>query len=336
MHPLISVIIPAFNSAESITDSIGSILTQSSYAQETEIIVIDDESTDNTRELVRKLATQHPAIKLFDNVRTKGPSGARNVGLMNARGNYIAFLDADDKWYPDHLQKAISFLDRYKDVDVVFYNFDIHELNTNRVIEDWFTQRNYPRALMLEKMDDEYYLIRDDMINALFEESFLHLQSMVIKRKAVDGVLFNETVLRSGDRDFAISLADKSSARYAFGDVKTSVWFRHDNSLTTNSSDSFVAMALDHITFYREYLSRYSDRPNSAPILKKILLENYLDVSFHFRHKNQLMLSLQYLVNSVKYGFDIIQVKQLVKIAGAFLIYKVLQRRLPVQSDGAN
>lgn len=329
MQPRISVIIPAYNAEAFIANAINSIVDQSSYADSTEIIVVDDGSTDNTTQIVADLSRRYSTLKLFTNDRQKGPSGARNVGLDNAGGDFIAFLDADDLWYPDHLEKAIAFLQRHQAVDVVFYNFDIHELDTQRVIGDWFSERNYPRALASDQIEDKYYLIKQDMLNALFEESFLHLQSMVIKRKAVEGVRFNESVLRSGDRDFAVTLADKSNAKYAFGEMVTGVWFRHEKSLTTNSTDAFVAMALDHISFYMDYLSRYTNRPGSAPILKNILRVNYLDVSYHYRHTNELSVSLGYLIKSLKYGVRTDQIVQFVKICAAFFIYKLFQCRKP-------
>ena len=124
MNPSVSVIMPAFNADQFITEAILSILNQS-FDKEIEIIVVDDNSTDNTKEIVKSLGREHNEIVLLDNKRSKGPSGARNTGLLEARCDFIAFLDADDLWTNNHLLEGTNFLSRNTDVDAVFYNFHV-------------------------------------------------------------------------------------------------------------------------------------------------------------------------------------------------------------------
>ena len=88
MPPRISVIIPAYNAEIFVADAINSVLAQK-YNQEAEIIVVDDSSSDNTRAVVTAIAEHSPQIKLFSNERKKGPSGARNTGLLKAGGEYF-------------------------------------------------------------------------------------------------------------------------------------------------------------------------------------------------------------------------------------------------------
>lgn len=319
--PRISIILPAYNAADYITLAIDSILGQSAYADESEILVVDDRSSDNTKTIVNSLSHRHPQVKLIDNQRKKGPSGARNTGLQHAKGDYIAFLDADDLWYPNHLESGIRFLEANPAIDIVFYNFDIVELETNRHTGDWFSEKKFTKKLRCEKLTDQYYRIIDDMLNALIEESFLHLQSMVIRSSACQNILFNETIVRSGDRDFAISLAVKSNAKYAYGLSKTGVWHRHAKSLTSNNSGNFLAMALDHIAYFSEYLAQYSERPNTAGILKRELLENHIDASYQYRSKHELGPSFKHLLASAKYGFSPSQPREFVKIIVSALIH---------------
>src|SRR5262245_45803696 len=110
-QPRVSVIVPAFNAEAYISNAINSILGQTAFADELEILIVDDRSTDNTRQVVADLNAAYPQVKLLINERSRGPSGARNTGLLQARGEYIAFLDADDLWHDDHLAKGIPFLE---------------------------------------------------------------------------------------------------------------------------------------------------------------------------------------------------------------------------------
>ena len=107
----VSVIIPAFNSESTIVSAIRSVLAQT--YDNTEIIVIDDASKDNTVEVINKSFPQElniGKIILVEMGENTGSSGARNKGIRVSRGQLIAFLDSDDIWLPDKLQKQLDRL----------------------------------------------------------------------------------------------------------------------------------------------------------------------------------------------------------------------------------
>lgn len=99
---LISVVMPCYNGAENITASVRSVLDQS-YPQ-LELIVVDDGSQDNSLELLQQLAREDQRLRVYQQ-QNSGAGPARNHALRKARGSWIAFLDADDYWDPDCLQK---------------------------------------------------------------------------------------------------------------------------------------------------------------------------------------------------------------------------------------
>ena len=110
-HPLISVIIPAYNAQDFIQKALDSVLAQS-YSHY-EVLIVNDGSTDNTEALVK---TYHdPRVKLISQ-SNGGLSNARNTGIKNAKGNYLAFLDADDYWIAEKLEKQIEILRRHPEV----------------------------------------------------------------------------------------------------------------------------------------------------------------------------------------------------------------------------
>jgi teichuronic acid biosynthesis glycosyltransferase TuaG len=112
MKPIVSVIIPVYNNALYIRKSIDSVLNQSI---EVELIIIDDCSTDNIDEVLGKYKSYNNIIYLKNNLNI-GVAASRNLGVDQAKGKYIAFLDSDDWWAADKLEKQITFMEEKKAV----------------------------------------------------------------------------------------------------------------------------------------------------------------------------------------------------------------------------
>ncbi|MDN0055087.1 glycosyltransferase family 2 protein [Collinsella ihumii] len=108
MTPLVSVIMPSYNAERHIAESIASVQTQT--LDDWELIVSDDCSSDSTREIVSGIAESDPRVRLLPLEENGGAAKARNNSLSHARGRYIAYLDADDLWYPEKLERQIAFM----------------------------------------------------------------------------------------------------------------------------------------------------------------------------------------------------------------------------------
>lgn len=104
----VSVVIPTHNRAHCLTRAINSVLSQTN--KDFEIIVVDDRSKDETKQLVQSFAD----VKYVVNQHKRGPAGARNQGIEVASGEYVAFLDSDDEWLPEHLESSLMYLESYK------------------------------------------------------------------------------------------------------------------------------------------------------------------------------------------------------------------------------
>jgi glycosyltransferase involved in cell wall biosynthesis len=104
---LVSVIVPAYNAAAFIAETVGSALAQT--YRDIEIIVVDDGSTDNTVEIVKSLASQDQRVRLLQQ-QNSGVAAARNYAIEQSRGTLIAPLDADDLWRPDKLAKQVAVM----------------------------------------------------------------------------------------------------------------------------------------------------------------------------------------------------------------------------------
>lgn len=106
MNELVSVIMPSYNTAKFIEETINSVLNQT--YQNFEIIIVDDCSTDNTDEVVAQIRDER--IKYIKNEKNSGAALSRNRALREAKGKWIAFLDSDDVWLPEKLEKQIAFM----------------------------------------------------------------------------------------------------------------------------------------------------------------------------------------------------------------------------------
>jgi glycosyltransferase involved in cell wall biosynthesis len=128
-NPLISCIIPVFNGERYLGEALDSILAQT--YRPIEIIVIDDGSTDGTAELVARYGDRIRYVRQHN----EGAPTARNAGLSVARGAFIAFLDSDDLWHPDKLERQMSRFEARPELDLCvthLQRFWISELETER------------------------------------------------------------------------------------------------------------------------------------------------------------------------------------------------------------
>ncbi len=106
-----SIVMPAYNAASYLRQSIGSALAQTE--QRCEVLVIDDASSDNTADVVARLAEQDGRVRLLRNAVNRGPAASRNRGFAEARGDWIALLDADDEFAPHRIETLITLGERH-------------------------------------------------------------------------------------------------------------------------------------------------------------------------------------------------------------------------------
>ena len=119
---MISIVIPLYNKEQSITSTLQTVLKQT--YQDFEIVIVDDGSTDHSVEEVKKVID--PRIRLIHQSNA-GVSAARNRGIDDARGEYIAFLDADDEWKPDYLKAQYELTLKYTECSVFTCNYEFKD-----------------------------------------------------------------------------------------------------------------------------------------------------------------------------------------------------------------
>ena len=191
---LVSVIIPAHNAASWLSDSLDGVLKQTYPDWET--IVVDDGSTDNTTQVVERYCARDDRIRLLTQTINRGPATARNIGMLAARGDYIAFLDADDLWLTTKLEKQVASLQTKPDVGACYTWFET--VNDHRqVIQQW---KDLRRTFWHNPVD-AFALARGNYVCG-------SASSVMIRRTLIETVgLFNESMRGSEDLDYWYRIA---------------------------------------------------------------------------------------------------------------------------------
>jgi len=109
---LVTIATPSYNSSKFISETINSVLAQT--YKNWEMIVVDDCSTDNSRDIAASFVDIDSRIRLIKSEEKGGPAAARNIGISEAKGRYVAFLDSDDLWLPEKLSLQVKFMQANK------------------------------------------------------------------------------------------------------------------------------------------------------------------------------------------------------------------------------
>jgi glycosyltransferase involved in cell wall biosynthesis len=200
----ISVIIPAYNAAAFVGEAIDSVLAQT--LQPDQIIVVNDGSQDDTAKVLAGLrACGYPIAVIHK--PNGGISSARNAGLAHATGDYIAMLDADDRWHPDYLSDQAAVLDAHPDVVCSFTNFNRFDDRTRHTLGEQF--RYYDGLLQLPSAPGPIphtHVLTGDAFSSLvaFSEIPCFMQVTMFRSSLLAGRRFNEYLYLGEDYDFAL------------------------------------------------------------------------------------------------------------------------------------
>lgn len=196
-NPLVSIIIPTFNSSGFIKSTLIKVLQQT--WQNVEIIVVDDGSTDNTVEIIKGL--NNSKIKLIESVN-KGASAARNLGLKNANGQFIQFLDADDYLSDDKIENQLDLIyANESDVNstVVFCSYQNDYGNKIKCVNNQVINKNYDKSV-------------DLIFNLWLNMKFNVIHSYLIPFEVIKKAGFwNEEISSNDDGEFMSRVIPNSS-----------------------------------------------------------------------------------------------------------------------------
>ena len=266
----VSIIIPTYNCARLIGRAIESVLNQT--YRDFELIIVDDSSTDNTEKIIKKFQEQDKRVKYIRHEKNRGGSAARNTGIKNAKGEYIAFQDSDDEWLPEKLKKQMEvFKNTSSKVGVVYTGFwRIKDNKKTYIPQSWVKQK-----------DDNIYF-------ELLKGNFVGTPTILIKKKCFKKVgIFDEKLPRLQDWELVIRL----SKYYDFKciDEPLLISYYTTDSISANHKALIEALELILTKHYKNF-NNY----------KEILSRHYFDLGRILYLDGNLINGRRYFIKAIK------------------------------------
>ena len=210
--PAVSVVIATYNRAHFLRDAIQSVLRQS--FRDYELIIVDDGSSDGTRQLLESYAGQ---IRFFRQ-ENRGPSAARNTGIRHARGRWIAFQDSDDISAPDHLETLYGFAEKHPGCGLVFAN------------GGYLEGPEHSRETIVPKRKSVRLAAKGVTLRDLFDKSIFRLQASMIAKSSLEALGgLDETIRIGEDLDLVMRIWMKYPVAYL--DKVVFLYRKHDANL---------------------------------------------------------------------------------------------------------
>lgn len=278
---LVSVIIPCYNRAHVVGETIDSLLSQT-YSN-FEALVIDDGSTDTTREVVSSYAD--PRVRYFYR-ENGGLSAARNSGLDAAGGEFIAFLDSDDTWYPWKLAAQVEIFRRHPEAGVVWSDMSTIR-NSGEILSERHLRKYYcvydsvnfeqscERAGTLSELvadvppklaECSYYVA--DVFQAMFGGNLVHPSTAIARRERLQkSGPFEPEVTGPGAEDYHFYFRASAHGPVAFLDAPTTLFRLHPSQMSTFNR---VNEARGNLTVVLHWLQRHPPALPSTVIRERL------------------------------------------------------------------
>lgn len=221
---MVSIVIPLYNREKTIGMAIASILNQT--YQDFEIIVVDDCSSDRSVEAVKQINDDRIRVILCE--KNGGACVARNIGIENSNGDFIAFQDSDDHWHEDKLKKSLYFMEQ-KDADFVF----------SAVVRKG--EKGYVKE---ERIVPSYNLNNEEKpLTKLLCMNCVSTQTIVAKKEVFKNIQFDKTLPRFQDWDLALQVL-KSGYKMFYIEEPLVDCFVLEDSITSNYTKGKTALEI--------------------------------------------------------------------------------------------
>jgi glycosyltransferase involved in cell wall biosynthesis len=274
--PLVSIIMTSYNHEKFIFIAIKSVLNQT--FTDLELIIIDDASKDNSREIIKDYSKKDGRITTVFHEDNRGIAKTLNEGIEKAGGKYIAFIGSDDVWHKDKLQKQIEILGKNEDL-IVWSEGEIIDADGNPTGE-LFTQKQWASK---KKKSGNIFEI-------LLPRNFIFGSSVIFKRKNAKDIRFNEALKYLNDHQYYVDLAKKYE--YFFFPESLAQYRIHGGNATLSDERGWLR---DRIIINDYFLQSYADEISDK--LKGKILLNSSEVFSLFGEKTKAM---QYVYQAIR------------------------------------
>lgn len=282
-NPLVSVIVPSYNCARYLPETLDSILVQT--WSPVEIIVVDDGSTDDTQDVLKRYAGKIRVIRLDKNCG--GPAKPRNVGIQNASGKYVALFDSDDIMTPDKLERQVKFLEAHHSTPFVFSNFRNFSVE-GPAKDDFLRDHKDFQAMAKEKVEgDGFKIWKGTGFETLIEDNYIGTSGAVFRKDLAEKLGgFDETLSNSDDVDFFFRVTD----RFEIGYIDAELHRRrvHAGNISSRSAALLARLKV------REKLSRLPLSPRDRNAVNRSLAQILFSIGYNERVAGNRLSAIGY------------------------------------------
>ena len=289
--PKVSVVIPTYNSAKYLPETINSILSQD--YDDFEIIVVDDHSTDDTKKVIKEFNCNKIRY-IFLEKNHGGPSKPRNVGLKAAQGKYIAFCDSDDLFLQGRISSAVQFLDDNQDLGMTFTDEEKFSEATGKDLGNFLEGYDSFHALPKKKIAENYFIIDPKhAYSCLFYENYIMPSGVTVPASVFKAVgYFDETITNGDDKDmwfritknFPIGFIDQISFKYR----------KRLNSISARGQQ----LAINRLKVFRKQLN--NGIPQSLQKrCHEMIATNIYEIGYHYQIQGDMKNARKYYFQSL-------------------------------------
>ena len=283
-----SIIIPTYNRVKELQIAVDSIMSQK--FNNWELIIIDNYSTDKTKEMIKKYGSKK--IKFFSLHNNGNIAKSRNFGIKRSKGKFLAFLDSDDYWTSDKLSYCAEIINKNKDIKLIYHDMEIDE-----------------KKIFLKKRKISYLRkLTKPVFNDLISNGPTFATSSAIVEKKIFNKIgqFSEdkNLITWEDYDAWIRLSKKTNSFYKISKVLGTYTFDGDNTLKPNRSIRNI------FYFKKNYLDGKSNKlPNwcNYSLMRSYYVEK--DYKKSIKYLKQIKLQEYSLVNKIKLLFFLVMIK---------------------------
>lgn len=298
--PKVSVIIPTYNCGQYITEAIESVLSQT--YKDVEIVVVDDGSEDNTKEVLAKYIDQRTIKYCYQ--KNQGPGAARNTGIKASEGAFLAFLDADDILLPKSLERRVEFLEKCYGVYLVFSDYfkqnDFESVPKVGFLRERRFVDMFGGAVKKRTGDEIVFNCKEYFDIAIKDYVYVHTCGVLLRKAIIDRIgLFRTDFSIGEDNEFWFRIC----SRYDIGYVDKPLYFYR--TYASNLTKNKLKLSENAIKYYTFLLDSYGSDQHVKRALKKKLADQQFWLGYCYMEKGERKLALgQYLRSILSNPFN--------------------------------
>ena len=246
---LVDVILPNYNKAEFLEEAINSVITQT--YKNWHLYIIDDNSSDNSEEIIDKFSNLKN-ITIIKLQKNKGPSFCRNYALRISKSKYISFIDSDDSWLSDKLEKQIYFMEKhnlsftYTDYTPFFENFGKKKIKKKTFLKDHFNYRTFIRN---SSINTTTMIIARSILGSHRFRKIKLLEDYLFKCKLLKG----NNIAKKLDADLAFyRILNKSRSSQRLKNIYW-LWYTNKNYNKLKFFDNIISIFFISINSIKKY-----------------------------------------------------------------------------------